>query len=226
MPVVSTVTLTISGGGLRVVVARVGERALGADDRRLGLQQVLRGLDQDGVDAAVEHAGDLLLVGVAQRRERDVAQRRQLGARTDRARAPSAAGRRGRGVGAVAGELRAGLGELADPVADVVLAKVGVVGAERVRADAVRPDLEVGVVDRADHVGTGDVEDLVATLEPLEVVQAQVVLLEHRAHRPVGDHDAFGESAAQSLGLSGHGVLGMLLGTSSARDGCRCADPA
>ena len=55
-----------------------GDGTLGADDRGLGLQQVLRGLDQHGVDAAVDHAGDLLLVRVAKRGEWGVAERRQF----------------------------------------------------------------------------------------------------------------------------------------------------
>ena len=42
------------------------QRPAGTDDRSLGLQQVLGGLDQDRVGAAVDQAGDLLLVGVAQ----------------------------------------------------------------------------------------------------------------------------------------------------------------
>ena len=100
-------------------------------------------------------------------------------------------------VGDLAGQPGAGLGQLVDPVGDAVLAEVGEVGAEGVGLDAVGADLEVGVVDRADHVRPGDVEDLVAALVALEVVEGQVVLLQHRAHRAVGDDDALGERVAQ-----------------------------
>ena len=79
--------------------------------------------------------------------------------------------------------------------------------------DAVGADREVGVVDRAYDVGAGDVEDLVAALEALEVVQGQVVLLEHGAHRAVGDDDALGERAAQGGWLCGHrDLLGYVQG--------------
>ena len=88
VPVVSTVTCAMTGS----VDAGRGDGPLGADDRRLGLQQVLRGLDQHRVDAAGEQPGDLRLVGVAQRRVGDVPEGRQLGARARPSRAPSAAG--------------------------------------------------------------------------------------------------------------------------------------
>jgi hypothetical protein len=65
------------------------------------------------------------------------------------------------------------LGELGDPVGDVVLAQRGQVGAEGVGLDGVRARLEVGGVDGLDHVGAGHVEDLVAALEPGEVVEVR-----------------------------------------------------
>ena len=75
------------------------------------------------------------------------------------------------------------------------------VGAEGVGLDRVDPDLEVGVVDRPDDVGPGDVEDLVAALELVEVVEGEVVALQHRAHRPVRDHDASGKGLTE---VGGH----------------------
>ena len=42
------------------------------DERGLGLQEVVDGLDEEEVDAAVEQPARLLLVGVAQRREADL----------------------------------------------------------------------------------------------------------------------------------------------------------
>ena len=64
---------------------------------------------------------------------------------------------------------------------------------------AVHAGLEVGVVDGADDVGPGDVEDLVAALEPVEVVQGQVVALQHRAHRPVRDHHALRQDRSKLM---------------------------
>ena len=62
-----------------------GHGAAGTDDRGLGLQQVLAGLHDDRVDAALQHAGRLLLVGVAQGAVRRVAEGGQLRAGPDRA---------------------------------------------------------------------------------------------------------------------------------------------
>ena len=62
-----------------------GHRPAAGDHGRLGLQQVHAGLDEEEVDAAFEQGRGLLLVGVAQLGEADVAERRQLRARPDRA---------------------------------------------------------------------------------------------------------------------------------------------
>jgi hypothetical protein len=114
-------------------------------------------------------------------------------------------------VGDLAGQPRALLGELADPVGDVVVGQVGQVRAERVGLDGVGAGLEVGAVDVADHVRAGGVEDLVAALEAGEVVEHQVAalpgVLEHRAHRAVGDEDALVERVEEaSVGCGSHPV--------------------
>ncbi|GLU48874.1 hypothetical protein Nans01_32250 [Nocardiopsis ansamitocini] len=49
----------------------------------------------------------------------------------------------------------------------------------------------------AHDLGPGDVEDLVAALVSLKVVQTEVVRLEHGAHRTVGDDDAGSEDIAK-----------------------------
>jgi hypothetical protein len=48
-------------------------------------------------------------------------------------------------------------------------------------------------VDAPHDVRSGGVEDLVAPLQPGEVVEREVVRLEHGAHRTVGDHHALGQ---------------------------------
>jgi hypothetical protein len=68
------------------------------------------------------------------------------------------------------------------------------------------PDAEVLLVDRADDVRAGDVQDLVAAFEVLEVLEGGVLRLEHGAHRSVGDHHAGGE------GLSERGHTGPAVG--------------
>jgi hypothetical protein len=93
--------------------------------------------------------------------------------------------------------------QFVDPVLDAVLAEVGVVGAERVRLDAVDADLEVRVVHARHEFGAGDVEDLVAALVALEVVQGRVGRLQHRAHRPVCHHHPFRECLAEGASAMG-----------------------
>ena len=173
------------------------QRTTRPHDGRLGLQQVLRGLDQDGVRAAGHEAGDLLLVGVAQHGVRGVAQARQLRPGTDRAEHPALMPGCRPVVGDAAGDRRPGLGQLEDAVGDPVLAQVGEVGAEGVRLDAVDTHGEVRVVHAGHELGPGDVEDLVAALVALEVVEARVGGLEHGAHRAVRDDDASGQGLAQ-----------------------------
>ena len=75
----------------RRIRAGLRARDLGAVDRRLDLQRVLAGLDQDGVDAAGDQPAALLGQRGLQRVVVDVAQARQFGARPDAADHPAVA---------------------------------------------------------------------------------------------------------------------------------------
>jgi hypothetical protein len=55
-------------------------------------------------------------------------------------------------------------------------------------------------VNGPDHIRPGEVQYLVAALEVVEVVQRQVVALQHRAHRTVGNHHSARECAAKIIG--------------------------
>ena len=179
-------------------LARLGHRPLRPDHRRLDLEQVLAGLDDQRVRAAGDQAGGVLLVRVAQRART----RRARGwaawcpARSSRARtgaAPgcssaSAASRAIRAPASDSSRIRCGMS---------YSARLAQVGAEGVGLHAVRAGGQVGVVHSAHHVRPGDVEDLVAPLQPLEVVEGQVGGLQHRPHRPVGDEDPVGQHIQQ-----------------------------
>ncbi len=174
-----------------------GHPAPRADERGLRLQQVLARLDEERVDAARDHRRALLGVGVAQKRVRCVAEARQLGAGADRPEHPPwTVGGRDL-VGDPASHARAGLGELRDARLDAVLGEVGPVRAERVRLDRVDADVEVGPVDARDHVGPGGVEDLVAALVALEVVETEVGGLDHGAHGAVRDDHTLGQGGEE-----------------------------
>ena len=169
----------------RYVAAELGHRAARAQHRRLELQQVLAGFDEDRVGATLEHAERRLQVGVTDDRVLGVPERRQLGARPHRPQhvAPAIGG-----THLVGDATRDGGGllrELADLVGDVVVAEVAQVAAERVGLDRVGPRLEVVAVDLLDDVGAGLVEDLVTALEVVEVVERQIGILQLRAHGAV-----------------------------------------
>ena len=175
-----------------------GDRPPGPDDRGLGLQQVLAGFHDERVGPAAEQAGRVFLVGVAERREPDVPQRGQLCARPHGTQHPArAAGLRGRRRGRP-GEPGARFGQLADPVRDAVFTEIGEIGTERIRRDAVRAGRQVRVMNVADNVRAGNVQDLVTALVPLKIVQDRVAGLQHRAHGPIGHQYPAGQRRPQA----------------------------
>ena len=185
-PVDSIVTWTCIGTG----AAEVVHRAAAPEHRRLHLQQVHAGLDDEQVDAALEQSVRLLVVGVAQLGEADVAEARQLRAGSDRPGDVAGAPVGGEAVGDLPGDAGGGDVELVGPVADVVLGEHGGERAEAGRLDGVDPDGEERLVHAGDDVGPGEAEHLVAALEgePTEVVAAEVERLDVRAERAV-EHD-------------------------------------
>ena len=174
---------------------------LGADHGGLGLQQVLAGLDDERVGPTREQALGAGLVAVAQGGEGGVAEAGQLRARPHRAEHVARPVGRREPVGDLPRDAGAGHGELADAVGDAVLPQGGQVGAEGVRLDGVGAGGEVGLVDLGHDVGPGHVEDLVAALEVVEVVEGEVEALQHGAHAAVGDDNAGLQRAAEIVHL-------------------------
>ena len=105
----------------RDVAAGFGARDLGAVHRRLDLQRVLAGLDQDRIDAAGEQAAALQGQRRLQRVVGDVAEARQLGARPDAADHPAMPAV-GELLRRLARQFAAALVDLERPVGDVELA--------------------------------------------------------------------------------------------------------
>ena len=169
----------------RDVTAELGHRPARAQHRGLELQQILAGLDEDRVGAALEHAQRRLQIGVADHRVLGVPERRQLGARAHRPEHVALAVGGAHLVGDAARDGGGLLRQLADLVGDVVVAEIAQVAAERVGLDRVGARREVIAVDLLDDVGAGLVEDLVAALEVVEVVEGQIGFLQLGAHRAV-----------------------------------------
>ena len=194
-------------------------RPAAADHRRLHLQQVHARLDEEQVDAADEQPVRLLLVGVAQLGEPDVAEARQLRARTDRAGHVAGPAVGGVVVGHLAGDARRGDVELVGLVGDVVLGEDGREAAEARRLDGVDTDVEERGVHAGDDVGPGEAQHLVAALErdAAEVVGTEVEALHVRAERPVEDDDALVHRF--EVGLRRHGAPRLSVGTARCSEG-------
>ena len=122
---------------------------------------------------------------------------RQLGARPQRPQHVALAVRCGQFVGDPTRDRGALVRQVADLVGDVVVAEIRQVAAERVGFHSVRAGLEIGAVDGLQHIGTGLVEDLVAALQPAEVVEREICCLQLGAHGAVAHNDALRQRLEQ-----------------------------
>ncbi len=167
----------------------VGGDVDGCGDRRLGVEGVEDGLDQQQVDAAVAQGLDLLCVGRVDLVEVDRPERWVVHLRRERQGDVEGAERPGDEAAVSLGRLAGEAGALEVHVPDGVLQPV--VGLadrgrrERVRRGDVRPGLEVRVVDRGDDVGTAQVEQVRIPLDVavmvLEPLAPEVALLQTAA---------------------------------------------
>ena len=162
-------------------------------DGRLGLEEIEHRLHQDQVGAALDERGRLLLVGVPQVGVADLAERRELGARTDAARHPSGPVRRHEVVGRPSRQGHGGQVEFADPVTQAVLGEHRGEGAEGVGLHDVAAHLVERSVDLLDGVGPGHDQQLVAPFElrSAEVLGSELLDLQVGSHGPVEHDDPF-----------------------------------
>ena len=177
------------------------ERLARAEDRRLDLEDVLRGLDDEQVDAALDEPEGLLGEDLDELAEGDPAERRVVGGgevagRTDRA-----------GDEAVlAGGLARDLGRLAVDLERVVgqppLVELQPAGLEGVGLDDLGARLDHRGMDALDDVRAVQDQRLVALARQSAVVLGgQVELLQRGAHAAVEDDD----TAANGLEVVAHG---------------------
>ena len=171
--------------------------AMTGRDRGLAREQVVDRLDDQQVDAAVEEPERHLLVTGREVVVGDLAERRELRARSHRSGDESRRTGAGVGVGDAARDLGRHQREFVGALGDAVLGEHDREGAEGVGLDDVGADVQERSVQCLDGVGLGDDEDLVAALErrAAEVVGVQILELEVRARRAVVDEDAFAQRA-------------------------------
>ncbi len=176
------------------------DRALDSDQARLAVERVLHGLQQKQIDAALDEALGLLLVGIRELVESDAAGDRDgLGRRPHRAR--HEAGPLG-GAGGVGSRARDRAGQAIDFVrvfGEAVLGQHDRGAAECVGLDEIGAGVEETVVQFADFVGARADQVLIASLElrTAEVGGAEMHVLDGRPRRAVDNDDPGGQSVAQ-----------------------------
>ncbi len=114
------------------------EGVAGAEHRRLDLEDVLRGLDQDQVDAALDETAALLGEDLAQLPEGDVPERRVVGGGEHPGRADGA-GHEALLARGGAGELGGAAVDLEGTVAETPLVELQAAGLEGVGLDDLAP---------------------------------------------------------------------------------------
>ncbi len=167
------------------------EGVAGADDRGADLEDVLRRLDDDQVDATLDKAARLLVEDLDEAPEGDVAEGRIVGGGKKAGRADRA---RDEALGAcrLAGDLGRLAVDLERVLAQPPLLELQSRALEGVRLDDLSAGFEHRVMDRLDHVGAVQHERLVAlALQATVVLGGELHRLERRAHAAVVDDDAF-----------------------------------
>src|SRR6185437_11503946 len=159
-------------------------------DGDLGLQNVLRGLDQQNIDARLNQRAHLLDESRQHRVKTDVAERWQLGrganGSCDKARPVWC----GELCGSFARQLHRCLIDLGHAVFEAELAEHNPGGAKGVGIDDVRAHTQILGVNVADHLRTAEVQHLTAVFFAPEIVERRVHVLNKRTHGAVVDDDA------------------------------------
>jgi hypothetical protein len=227
-----------SGDAEREPDAPLLEDLLDGDDRRLGVQRVEDGPDQQELDAPADQAAPLLAVGGPHLVEADrpvgriVHVGREGQGLVEGSERPGREARpllRGPLLGCPAGDLGGGPVHLVGEVLEPVVRLRDRAGREGVRRDDVRPGLEIGPMDVEHELRPGQRDDVVVPLQVPRVVgeptAAEVRLLQTGLldRRPLGaleDEDPLRDELPEPLeGASLPG--GVHLGDSSA---CRRAE--
>ena len=166
------------------------ERLAGAEHGGLDLEDVLRGLDDDQVDAALDEAAGLLLEDLDEVAEADRAERRVVGG-GEEAGGADRAGHEVLLADRLAGDLGGAAVDLERVLAEAPLLELEARALEGVGLHDLGAGLDHRGVQLLDDVGAVEHQRLVAAPGQLVVVlEREVVLLERGAHRAVEDDHA------------------------------------
>ena len=165
------------------------EGLAGAEDGGLDLEDVLRGLDDQQVGAALDQALRLLGEDLNELAEGDLAERGVV-ARGEVARGADRPGHEAALAGGRARDLRRLAVDLRRVLAKPPLIELEAAGLEGVRLQDLGARVQHRLVHALDHVRAIEHEGLVAlALQPAVVLLGQVELLERGAHTAVEHHD-------------------------------------
>ncbi len=175
---------------------------------RLHLEHVLRGLQDQEVRTTLDQPLRLLEETLHQVFEAEPAQLRVLrggeqSGGTDRAGDESRATvARLRAVGGAAGDRGGGTVHLQRLVGDPPFLEADPGGLEGVGLDHIGAGVEVGVVDRLDHVGPREAQVVVAAFPALaaEIIRLQLTGLDLRAHGSVEEQDVVPKGVENTAG--------------------------
>ncbi len=202
--------------------AIVLEHLLHGEDRRLGIERVEDGLDQDQVGAALDQATGGLDVVFHQFVEGDVAVAGVVDVRGDRAgpagRAEHAGdearfvrGFQGLGIGDLAGDARALDVQLVHQRFHAVVGLGNLGGVEGVGFEDIGAGIQVGFLDRRDHIRAAEQQQVVVAFHvawPIGEARATIVVfleaiaLDHSTHAAVEDQNALFECVLECLETS------------------------
>ena len=182
----------------RRVQPALRQRIAAGQDRRLALQQVVDGLDQQRVHPAVEQPARLREVGRVQRVEIDLPQAGQLGAGPERADREARRGGFAEPVGRRAGMLCRGLVDLVGLLFQPILRERHRRRPEGVGQHSVCARLEIAGVQIPHCLRAAEVEHLVAALQPVKVGERQIHRLNAGARRPIEDDRSLRGNVEQS----------------------------
>ena len=101
-------------------------------------------------------------------------------------------------IGTFTSDAGPGFGKLIDAIGDVIFTEVGIVSPEGIGLDTVHTNGEIRVMNPGNYLWPGDVQDLIAPLMPLEILEGRIGCLEHGAHSAVGNHYSGGEGLAKA----------------------------
>ncbi len=173
--------------------AGLPHRLLDAGHGRFSLQDVLAGLDEEHIDPAVDQSQGLIPQGCEHGVVGYMAERRQLGGRTDRTDDITGLGRRRKTVRDFPGKLACVLVYLVDSAGKVVFGQHNGARAEGIRLDRIATGTKKRGVDLLDYVWAGQHQILVAPFLTAKVIGGKIVSLDRSAHTAVKDEDSIFE---------------------------------